>query len=354
VRPCDPRIFAAEPDQLFFNCGDGRFEDISRECGIDVPHGKGLGIVAADFSGSGRPNLFIANDGTGNFYFLNQTQRPGDRPAFREGALEAGLAYSENGGAQASMGIAASDADGDGLIDLYVTNFYNESSAFYHQTSPNFFEDAKRRFGLREPTLFQLGFGTQFLDGDLDGFPDLIVANGHVDDNSDERKPYRMRPQYFRNLGGTRFEELGPETLGSFFAGEYLGRGLARLDWNRDGKEDAVISHLDAPAALLTNQTRPAGHFLALRLVGTETSRDAIGTRVTCRIGDRSRQAQLLAGDGYMASNERQLILGLADSDEVTELTIHWPSGRVQRFLGVPANCHLLAVEGGQTLIRLP
>ena len=354
IRSCDPRLFTAEHDQLFLSLGNGRFEDISEECGIRVPEGKGLGIVAADLSGSGLLDLFVANDGTGNFYFVNQTRRPGERPVFREMALESGVAFNEDGRMQASMGIAVDDVDGDGLLDLLVTNFYQESSAFYHQSAIHLFEDAKRAFGLREPSFYQLGFGAQFIDGDLDGYPDLIVTNGHIKDFSDLGQPYRMRPQYFHNLAGKRFQELTPEALGPFFRGEYLGRGLARLDWNRDGKEEAVISQIGAPAALLRNTTRTAGHFLALALVGTESSRDAIGARVQCAAGGRVRTRQLTAGDGYMASNERQLIFGLAGCNLADELTIRWPSGREQSFTQIAADSHWLAIEGRPELVRLP
>jgi tetratricopeptide (TPR) repeat protein len=353
IRSCDPRLFNAEHDQLFLSLGNGRFEDVSEECGILVPEGKGLGIVAADLSGSGLLDLFVANDGTGNFYFVNETPRPGARPVFREMALAAGLALSEDGRTQASMGIAVDDADGDGLLDLLVTNFYQESSTFYHQSAIHLFNDARRAYGLREPSYHQLGFGAQFLDGDLDGFPDLIVTNGHIEDFVDQGQPYRMRPQYFHNLAGKRFQELSADTLGPFFQGKYLGRGLARLDWNRDGKEEAAISHIGAAAALLTNTARPTGHFLALSLVGTESSRDAIGARVRCAAPGRVRTRQLTAGDGYMASNERQLIFGLAGGNVVDELTIRWPSGREQSFTKIEGDGHWLAIEGRRALVRI-
>src|SRR5205823_7893052 len=129
-------------------------------------------------------------------------------------------------------------------------------------------------------------------------------------DYSGAGRPFRMRPQYFQNMAGQRFEELKADSLGPFFAGEYLGRGLARLDWNRDGREDVVISHLDAPAALLTNTTGRTGHFLVLTLVGTQSARDAIGTSVRCTAAGRTRYRQLTAADGYMASNERRLVFG--------------------------------------------
>src|SRR5262249_52955891 len=148
----------------------------------------------------------------------------------------------------------------------------------------------------------------------------------------DTGRPFRMRPQYFRNVGGKRFEELKADSLGPFFAGEYLGRGLARLDWNRDGREDIVISHLDVPAALLKKTTSHRGHFLVLTLVGTESARDAIGTSVRCTAAGHTRYRQLTAGDGYMASNERRLVFGLGDQSEVDELSIRWPTGREQTY----------------------
>ena len=186
-----------------------------------------------------------------------------------------GLAVDGNGHAQACMGVAAGDANQDGLMDLFVTNFFLESNTLYGQERHLGFSDRTAFAGLREPGFAMLGFGTQFLDGDLDGLPDLVVTNGHVDDYSFQDRPFRMRPQYFRNTGGERFVELHPR--GPFFELEQLGRSLATLDWNRDGREDFVVSHLDTPVALMTNQTSSAGHFLVVNLRGVLCSRDAIG-----------------------------------------------------------------------------
>jgi tetratricopeptide (TPR) repeat protein len=342
---CSPRQFDAEPDRLFLNLKNGRFEDISRSCGVDLPHGKGLGILAADFSGDGRLSLFVANDTDANFCFENQTASAGGHPLFRDTAAQSGLAFDAEGRALACMGIAAADADGDGLLDLFVTNFHRESNTLYRQLETRLFADATSRSGLRAPSLGQLGFGTQFLDGELDGWPDLVVANGHIEDYREEGTPYQMRPQYFRNLAG-RFEEAPAATLGPYFSGAYLGRGVARLDWNRDGREDFAVSHLDAPAALLTNVTSKVGHHLVVRLVATSSSRDAIGATVTLNAGERRWMRQLTAGDGYMSANERQLVFGVGAAEGIRRLEVRWPSGMRQVWHDLATDQNVLVVEG--------
>jgi hypothetical protein len=199
-----------------------------------------------------------------------------------------------------------------------------------------------------------LGFGTQFLDADNDGWPDLVVTNGHVDDFREAAIPFRMRPQFYRNTGHARFDELRPAELGSFFRKEQLGRSLARLDFNRDGRDDFVVSHLDTPAAVVANHTIDAGHFVALQLHGVESNRDAIGTIVRVTAGGRPRWKQLSAGDGYQASNQRQLNFGLGKSDLIDELVVRWPSGKVQIFSDVAADAEYHLVEGRRELVRRP
>ncbi|MDB5386824.1 MAG: tetratricopeptide repeat protein, partial [Planctomycetaceae bacterium] len=253
---CSPHEFAAAQDQLFLNLGDGRFAERTDEAGIVVPNGKGMGVVAADFDGSGKLSLFVGNDAVPNFLFVNETSQPGAEPRFQERGYASGLAVDADGRAQACMGIAAGDANGDGLVDLFVTNFRAESNTLYLNQSQMSFVDETRRAGLRDASFDMLGFGSQFLDGELDGLPDLVVANGHIANLKSIGIEYEMRPQYFRNLGEARFTELRVEVLGPYFQGKWLGRGLARWDWNRDGKEDFVVSHLATQAALVTNETR--------------------------------------------------------------------------------------------------
>ncbi|HEY2250087.1 MAG TPA: FG-GAP-like repeat-containing protein [Planctomycetaceae bacterium] len=350
-RSCSPRAFHAAPDKVFLGRGDGTFEDVSESSGIDVPNGYGLGIVAADFEGAGRLNLFIANDQTANFYFVNETDRRGGPLKFAERALVSGLAFDADGMAQASMGVAAADADGNGLVDLYVSDFYNESDTLYLQQPGGLFVDATRSAGLYDPSFAPLGFGTQFLDGELDGRPDIVLTNGHIDDLRAIGQPYAMSPQYFRNLGDGRFAEIEASSLGTFFEGKYLGRGLARLDWDRDGKEDFAVSHIGSAAALAVNRTAGAGHFLALRFRGVTCDRDAIGTTVQITAAGRTRMAQLTAGDGYHASNERRLVFGLGSATTVEKLHVRWLSGIEQTFEDVSADADLLLIEGRNNLI---
>ena len=272
-RTCSPNIFEPQPDGFYLNLGDGRFKAQTAAAGLDVSGGNGLGAVAADFDGSGRLSLFIANDQDANFYFVNHTPHPGGKPQFVEQGVLSGLAFDAEGKAQACMGVAAGDVNDDGRLDLFVTNFYQESNTLYVQDASGLFADATATSGLRGPSYEMLGFGAQFIDGELDGYQDLVLTNGHVDDFTHQQIPYQMSPQYFRGLGQGKFAERPAVELGEFFQGKYLGRSLARLDWNRDGREDFVVSHLDAPAALATNTSTETGHYLAVQLRGVKSSR---------------------------------------------------------------------------------
>lgn len=341
---CTPLNFPAESDRFYLNLGDGRFRDLTDSHGLAATEGRGLGVVAADFDGSRRLSLFVANDMSSNFYFLNQTTAP-DAIQFTEQALLSGLALDHLGQAKACMGVAAGDYNGDSRLDLFVTNFYRQSNDLYVQQTDGSFHDRSRESHLFDPSFLQLGWGTQFLDADLDGHPDLIVTNGHVHEPLDPKIPYNMPPQFFRNRGDGSFAELPGERLGNFFQGKRSGRSLARLDWNRDGREDVCILHLNQPAALLTNQTDQAGHFLALRLIAVDSARDAIGATVKVSIGRQTWTKQLTAGDGFHASNERCLVFGLADHQAADSVTVAWPSGSRQEFKSLKVDREWLLIE---------
>lgn len=345
LHACIPKQFPSEDDTLFINLGDGRFRNMSRDAGILLPDGKGLGIVAGDLTGNGAISLFIANDSTSNYLFVNQS-KPGAPVKFVDQALTSGLAYNQSGLAQACMGVAVDDVDRNGLIDLFITNFTEEGSILYSQQSDGLYEDRTREAGLFDPTVMILGFGTQTLDADLDGWPDLIQTNGHIDTYDGVPFGYEMQPQFFRNEGQGKFKELPASVLGPFFAGKYLGRGLARIDWNQDGLEDVAISHIDVPAAVLTNTTPATGQFLAISLRGTKSARDALGAVVKVKTGRETLVRQLTGGDGYQASNERVLYFGLGDQSEVEGVEIRWPNGETQALPKQGAGQSLLVIEG--------
>ncbi|MEZ6136433.1 MAG: FG-GAP-like repeat-containing protein [Pirellulaceae bacterium] len=350
-RICGPATFSPDQDQLYLNTGSA-FDNISNNSGIEIPPGNGLGVVAAVFCEPESPNesrlqLFVANDQEPNFLFRFTSNTMGDN-LYDDSAVIRGLAYDARGAPQACMGVATGDCDGDGRLDLFVTNYYQESNTLYLQTSPGQFVDGTKAAELHEPSFSLLGFGTQFLDADADGDLDLIVTNGHLDDFAFLGQPYEMPPQFFQNNGHGRFAELKSETLGPYFAKLLRGRSLARFDWNRDGREDVVISHLDTPVALLTNATLGAGNYLALELHGVQSARDPIGTAVTLVTGDgRSLTRQLTAGDGYQASNARQLLFGLGEANAVARILVNWPSGLQQEITEhLDLNRQYILVEG--------
>lgn len=352
---CLPQHFQAAADRLLLNRGDESFLDVTGVSGIDVDGGKGLGLVVGSFSDSPGLDVFVANDTVANFYFENQGSAENGSPRFREVAMVSGMAFSGAGTAQASMGVAAGDADGDGATDLFITNFHGETNTLYRQQRDGTFEDITLERKLRQPSLSRLGFGTQFLDADLDGRLDLVVANGHIDNfTQDGQVEYQMRPQFFANQGKAGFREVDAETIGPYFDRRVLGRALARLDWNGDGKEEFVVTHLDGPVSLLENETTPAGNYVVFKLRGVHSSRDAIGTVVQVETDSHRLVRQLMAGDGFHSSNQRVLTFGLGNDDIIRKLTVTWPSGRSNEFLNVPVNLSWIMIEDEQRLFASP
>ena len=326
-KACTPDLLPAEDDRLYLNEGDGTFRDVSQEAGIFVPDGRGLGVVVWDFNGDGRLDLFVANDTTANFLFINQGMSSDGVPRFREEALVRGVAFDDDGHAQASMGVAASDANGNGRIDLFITNFFAESNTLYSQRADGFFDDLTRPLNLRDSSFWMLGFGCQFADLDSDGWEDLVVTNGHVDQRSSRGDPDRMSPQILKNNHGRRFEDVPSQQLGPFFQGRYLGRSLATLDWNRDGRIDFAVSHLQGPFALVTNRTPSTNKILALRLIGRTGCRDPIGALVRVRTAEKNLVRLRTAGDGFLTTNEDRLRFVLPAGTNSVQIDVEWPGG---------------------------
>uniref|UniRef100_A0A7C2K0J6 Tetratricopeptide repeat protein n=1 Tax=Schlesneria paludicola TaxID=360056 RepID=A0A7C2K0J6_9PLAN len=356
-RVCSPDAFDAAPDRLLLGLGDGEFRDASATAGINPPGGKGLGVLIGPLSGGGPAvDVFVANDMEANFLLLDEAA-PGASPVFRDQALAKGLAYGHDGRAQACMGIAAADFDHNGRLDLFVTNYFNEPNAFYLQDESGLFDDQCHRAGLRQASLPMLGFGTQAVDVNLDGHSDLVVANGDLDDFSHVPRPFRMRPQVFLNKGVAQFTEWLSAPRGDYFSTDstHRGRGLAWLDWNRDGRPDFAVSQLDEPSALVTNRTRTSGGFVAVRLVGTVCSRDAIGTEVRLfpeSHPERGVVAWMTAGDGYQSSNQRELLFGVGEEPGPFAVEIHWPGGMIATYRGLARDETGVCIEGRDSVQR--
>lgn len=348
---CAPTQFPAQDDRLYLNNGDGSFREVTQECGILCADGKGLALVAFRFPEDRCLSLFVGNDTTNNFLFRNYTTRSGAIPEFREEGVLTGLAADGAGRAQATMGIAADDANSDGRLDFFVTSFLNEANTLYLQQPGSTFLDSSRTSNLHDSSLNMLGFGTQFIDGELDGYPDIVVTNGHVDRAWATGDPDEMRPQYFQNLGSGVFDEVSAEQLGEFFIKKHLGRSLARLDWNRDGREDVTIGHLYEPAELLTNRTEETGNRVSLRLVGVQSNRDAIGAIAVLSANGRTWTKQLTAGDGYLSTNERRLVFGIGTITKINSIRVSWPNGLQTEALDVPVNHHITIIEDNPEFI---
>ena len=339
---CHPRHFAGVPDRLYRNLGDGRFREVSRSSGILNPEGKGLGVVAADFDGDGWVDLYVANDSVRNFLLRNK----GDG-TFSDVTLLSGTGYNSQAQAEAGMGVDAADYDGDRLLDIFVTNYDLETNALYRYQGNWLFGDERWRSGLARKDRFLLGFGAGFLDFDNDGDRDLLVVNGHVVDNIERIQPDLSHPQpdqLFENRGG-RFVEHGPFYRWSS-RHPRVGRGAALGDIDNDGDIDVLISNCGAEPTLLINRVGARRNWIQLRLTGTDSSRDAVGTRLTLTTAEGEQSDQITAGGSYLSASDLRAHFGLGEAARVEEIRIRWPSGKEEVLKDIPANRILHVTEG--------
>ncbi|MCR9199560.1 MAG: FG-GAP-like repeat-containing protein [Planctomycetaceae bacterium] len=346
-RSCLPSLFEPSPDRLARNNGDGSSTDLSEASGLQTGRGRGLGVLAADLDGLPGLEIFVANDLSANHCWKVAADHSGIH--LTDQAEVIGLARNGEGQLEACMGIAAADFSGNSQVDLVVTNFLNETNTFYRSVGGGFFRDSTEASQLGVHSRSQLGFGVQALDADLDGDFDLVVANGHVDDYTHLGAPFRMKVDLFQNTNDGLFIRCPPQAAGEYGAQRTLGRSVARLDWNGDGRDDLLITHLDRRPALLENRSKAVDGWISLRLTGTESNRSAVGAVVSVVSGDTRIVLQQQAGDGYYCSNERRLSVGGLAEDVVDKVEVRWPSGHIDEYLQVPTKQRLSLVEGRQS-----
>jgi tetratricopeptide (TPR) repeat protein len=342
-RTCPPTIFKPSRARWLRPNADGVFEDFSSNARSQyVKEGNALGVVAFRMDQSRAMSLFVANDQVANLLMIaNETSSPS--AVFNDEAMERGIALDYQGKAQACMGVATGDINQDGRLDFVVTNFLGEHNAVYVQNDLGGFDDVAGMWGLVEPSLPKLGFGTQLLDIDNDGDLDLLVLNGHIDDMTHAGREFRMVPQFFENNGLGRFVEKKSNEH-PFFATPALGRALATLDWNLDGKTDVVATDLEKGVRILSNEWAEA-NSVSVQLVGTDSHRDAIGTELRAMAGKREIYRQLVSGDGYMCSNQKISHFGLGESDRLTTIEISWPSGLRESYNDITPDSSWIAIE---------
>ncbi len=347
---CRPTEFPASEDYIYLSDGQGGFTLANKTWNVSMQDGRGLGLIVGNLDRKHGNDLYIANDmSANNLYLSSPDSAIPNRYLVTDEALRRGCAVDNAGKPQASMGVGCADIDRNGMLDLFMTNFIDEYNALYLQNESHFFVDASRRYRLIDPKKKSLGFGAQCLDIDCDGWPDLMVVNGHVDDYRSRGQPYAMRPQVFLQRE-EMFQEQPTESLGEFFNKEYLSRSLGLWDFNRDGLVDSYVTHLDHPLSILKNQTVTQGAWVAIELVGTDSERDAIGAQIRVIASDQEWIHQRLAGNGFECSNEDFIHIGLGMLDKIDALEVQWPNGGTSRWEGVAVNRRYRAIQSQAAL----
>ncbi|HEY4086282.1 MAG TPA: CRTAC1 family protein [Bryobacteraceae bacterium] len=346
---CGPRGLPLGHNALYHNNRDGTFTDVSEKAGILAPGGRyGLGVVTADFDGDGWADIYIACDQTPSLLYRNKHDG-----TFEERGDAAGVAYNTDGHLQAGMGIAVADYDGNGFLDIAKTNFSGDRPSLYRSEDGKFFEDVSERAGLGRNQL--LGWGIAFLDVDEDGWPDLVMANGHIYpdiDRSPVGETYRQKTLLYRNLGDGRFADV-TASAGPGFQPMRPARGLATGDLDGDGRPEILIVNVNDRPALLRNDG-PRQNAIAISLTGTKSNRSAIGARCTIEAGGRKQIAEVVGGGSYYSQNSFTLYFGVAKATKVDRIEIRWPNGETQSWRDVAVNRTVRITEGQETLAHTP
>ena len=341
---CGPEMYGPERGRLFHNLKTGRFADITQASGLDQAAGKTWGVAFADYDDDGKPDLYLANDQVAGNLFHNV-----GGGKFRDVGKRSGTAYDAYGNVQGGMGVDWGDYDGDGRLDLFVSTYTHQAKQLYHNDGGGHFRVASEEAGIAVPTLPYVAFGGGFFDPNNDGFPDLLLANGHVRDNAeqaDSSQHYAQPLQLLANGGHGAFTDVSLRA-GVPFQERLVGRGVAFGDYDNDGREDALVVDLEGRARLLHNEGGPrCGHWLTVQLEGGPLNRHGIGARVTVEAGGRKQVREVAAGRSVLSACDTRLHFGLGTATKVERVTVRWPNGRWEEWLDRPADRFLTLRAG--------
>jgi enediyne biosynthesis protein E4 len=347
---CGPRGLKGARDRLYHNNGNGTFTDVTTKLGIDPGYYYGLGVLWLDYDKDGCLDLYVANDSSPSLLYHNDC-----KGGFTEVGVAAGVAFSADGKPQAGMGVDSADYDNDGWPDIVKTNFSDDANNLYHNDGNGQFTDMAGPSGFGSISIPFLAFGVKFFDLDNDGWPDIYVANGHVNPQVDGHGfgvTYGERPLLFRNLKGGKFEETGLRS-GSALKLPRVGRGLATADLFNDGATALLQTNLDSSPLLLRN-TSPPGHWLRIKTAGRRSNRDGFGARVEVTAAGRTQSQEVRANSSYLSASDPRLHLGLGLATRVDSITVHWPSGTVDRIGQEPSDQEFVIEEGRGVVARHP
>jgi len=349
---CTPESYKGTSVRLWHNDGNGKFSDATQKAGLGEPTSKTLGVAVLDYDNDGWPDLLFSNDTQPNKLYRNN-----GNGTFTEKAVVAGVAFSEDGVARAGMGVDTFDYDRSGKTSLLITNFSNQMISLYHNEGNGLFVDEAPRSDVGRASLLTLGFGCFFFDYDLDGWPDILVANGHIDPDIQKVQvnvKFAEPPHLFRNLGKGKFADV-TQSAGAEFAAARVGRAVAYADAFNNGRLDVLFTTNGGAPKLFRNVEAPgnANHSVRLKLVGTKSNRDGIGAVVKLATADGTQTQMLRSGSSYLAANELVLTFGLGKRSQADAIEIRWPSGTVDKLTAVNAGQTVTITESqGQTGAR--